>query len=75
MATSRRRNRHHLWWPRTAYTTPTERRFRSLSCGVIEMDIEMHRLFHAMSEPPTKPSHDEMVVAIERHKAKECGCY
>lgn len=71
MATSR----HHLWWPRREYKSPTQRHFRNLPCMVVEIDVETHKLIHAYNEPPIMPSHTEMTVAIERHKARECECF
>ena len=71
MATSR----HHLWYPRRSYATPTEKTFRSLQCNIVVIDAEVHRLIHATYEPPIKPTYEEMRVAIERHRHHECGCY
>lgn len=74
MATSRR-NKHHLAYPRTAYTTALERKFRSQPCLIVEMDVWVHKLLHSVSEPPKKPSVSEMREAIKRHQLRDCGCY
>ena len=71
MATSR----HHLWWCQKNYTTPTERKFRNLPCNVVELDFNTHKLIHLHYEPPNKPTHTDMVVAIQRHRNHECGCF
>lgn len=75
MATSRRCNVHHWWFPKKDYTLPTERRFRELPCQKVRLDITTHDLLHAHSEPPEKPTHAEMTTMILRHQHRECGCY
>lgn len=69
------RNLHHLFWPKGDYKTDTELEFRALPCFHIVIGIEEHRLVHAHTESPTKPSFHEMDFAIQRHKFRECGCY
>lgn len=68
-------NRHHIWYPRRDYKTPTERAFRSLPCFIVWLDVEAHKLLHVHQRPPSKPKHDEMVAAIDRHKQQACACY
>lgn len=73
MATSET-NRHHLYWPKRDYRSPTEKAFRSLPCNIVEMNVNDHRILHLVMEPPTKPTFVEMTVAIQRHKSLTCGC-
>ena len=68
-------NRHHLWYPRASYRTSIERSFRQLPCNIVWLDERIHALIHASQRPPTKPKHDEMVAAIERHANRQCSCY
>lgn len=63
------KNRHHLWWPRKSYKSQLEKEFRKLH--IVWMCVEAHKLLHATTLPPKKPSAREMRQAIERKKAEE----
>lgn len=70
-----RNNRHHLWWPRSAYVTQIERTFRELPCNIVRMDIVQHRELHVITPPPPKPSREFQMACISRHNSQMCGCY
>lgn len=55
---------HHLFYPRRAYRSGVEKRFRRLAINVVEMCVNDHRELHATQEPPVKPSRDEMLEAL-----------
>jgi len=63
------RNRHHLYWPRRSYKSQLEKEFRRLY--IVWMCVDAHRVLHATTLPPKKPSAREMRQAIERKKAEE----
>jgi hypothetical protein len=67
---------HHLFWPRSLYLEKggIAWRFRNLPCCKVLIDPDIHKLLHAMQEPPTPPNIPEMKAAIDRHKKQECGC-
>lgn len=67
-------SRHHIWYPRRDYQTRTEKVFRMLPCQVVMLDDHTHRMLHRHSEPPSKPTQDEMLQAIERHAQGLCRC-
>lgn len=67
-------SKHHCFWPRRDYTARLERQFRNLPCNIVLLDDFVHRMVHRHSEPPHKPSHEEMVEAIRRHTYGECRC-
>lgn len=67
-------SKHHLFWPRRDYHTRTEKFFRSLPCQIVLLDDFTHRMLHRHTEPPSKPSHEEMLNAIERHSLGQCRC-
>lgn len=71
MATS---DRHHLFYPRTAYADPVGRVFRELPCMSVRIRPKSHILLHRWSAPPTKPPIEEMEEAIRRHEHRNCGC-
>lgn len=66
--------KHHLYWPRRAYTTPIAKAFRELPCLVIPLDKEVHNLLHRLQVPPTMPTTEQMKAAIDRHTTHECSC-
>lgn len=67
-------SKHHLWYPRRDYQTRLEKTFRALQCQIVLLDDHTHRSVHRHSEPPHKPSHEEMVAALERHAQGVCKC-
>lgn len=69
------KNRHHIWFPRSAYTTPLERKFRGLACQIVQLDMQAHCLLHMYGTPPDKPSRKDMEAAVERHNDRRCGCW
>lgn len=69
--------RHHLWWPRAAYKTPVEKRFRQLPCHIIRISAAEHRLIHKLhpnGSPGGKPHREAMLKAIQLHENGECTC-
>lgn len=62
------KNRHHLWWPRKSYKSQLEKEFRRLH--IVWMCVEAHKLLHATTKPPKKPSAREMRAAIEAKQAE-----
>lgn len=59
---------HHLYFPRSEYRTPTEKRFRELDENKIRMCRNMHDTEHAVIEPPLKPDLEIMKMAIEEQR-------
>ena len=74
MAKQGRMNKHHVFWPRNAYTTKVERRFRNLPCNVVWVDSYAHKLIHVFTRPPDKPNISEMSQSINHHLQKHCSC-
>lgn len=68
-------NKHHLWYPKSAYQTGLERTFRELPCNIVELAVGVHNLLHDCSEPPRKPQTFEMVAAVRKHENHLCPCY
>lgn len=59
---------HHVWWPRTEYTAPVEKKFRALECNVVRGICRcLHDLEH-IKPPPQKPSVAEMRQAVYHHE-------
>ncbi len=57
---------HHLYWPRTEYTTPLEKAFRNHPVNVVRGLCRcLHDLEH-LKRPPRKPPPDEMRKIIGR---------
>ena len=48
-------NRHHVWYERKGYYTPTEKVLRQLGGFVLDMYAPAHRLLHAQMRPMVKP--------------------
>lgn len=59
-----RTNIHHLYWPKRDYTTPIQREFRELPENKESLCMAEHDDKHRFESPPTMPSRDEMLVAI-----------
>lgn len=58
---------HHIWWPRTEFTTPTEKKFRNLECNIVRGICRcLHDLEH-LKDPPEKPSTEFMRQAVYSH--------
>lgn len=57
-------DRHHLYWPRKAYRSQLEKRFRGMFIEVIPRCL--HNEIHRTTQPPEKPSPDFMRYVIER---------
>lgn len=64
---------HHLYWPRRDYTTKTARQFRELPAHKEQLCRREHDERHATEQPPTKPSHTEMLRAIASQAIREMG--
>lgn len=59
---------HHVYWPRTEYTTPTEKRFRQLEVNVVRGICRcMHDLEHC-KKPPRKPDVATMRQEVYGHE-------
>lgn len=55
---------HHLYWPKSEYNTPLERKFRESSFNIVRGICRcMHDLEH-LKRPPRKPTPDEMKRAL-----------
>lgn len=48
-------NKHHLWFERKNYYTPTDKKLRSLGGFVLDIYAPAHRLLHAQMKPMVKP--------------------
>lgn len=57
-------DQHHLYWPRTEYTTVVERLFRELPENKEQECRWEHEQNHFNSEPPIKPPREDMEAAI-----------
>ena len=57
-------NTHHLYYPRKAYKTSVESKFRNLPENKRQLCAFAHILEHVDNAPPEKPSRDEMLLAI-----------
>lgn len=71
----KRRNNHHLGWPRRAYVTQLQRDFRELPCLKVSLDIEVHALLHQLYEPGRMPDDDTMEYFVVRHANQACACH
>lgn len=58
-------NTHHVQYPRVAYKSPLERRFRQLGGLVLPTWVPPHNELHALTEPPIKPNPDLMRDMIQ----------
>ena len=57
-------NRHHLYWPSGEYKSGVEKRFRQLGENIVEMCRDEHVDLHATTQPPDKPSRNEMLEVL-----------
>lgn len=55
---------HHLFFPRRAYTTPTEKQFRELDENKVQICRALHDEEHALWEIPDKPDFQLMKLAV-----------
>lgn len=72
------RDNHHFIFPEGEYEksgNATLREFRRLPCFQVELDIEVHELFHKIFDAPHRIGEDVMRWFIDRHNRKLCGCY
>jgi len=60
-------DKHHLYYPRRAYKTRIEKRFRNMAVNVVEMCVNEHRTLHDEEEPPVKPSREEMLKVLNEN--------
>lgn len=58
------RDTHHLYFPRFLYTTELEKEFRELPENKVELCRREHNEIHATTEPPEKPSRQQMLAAV-----------
>jgi hypothetical protein len=72
--TSRRKNLHHLAWPRTQYNG-IRKEARLLPCLQVMLDIEVHRVLHDMYNFPKLMKVEDAKLLVERHKARVCACF
>jgi hypothetical protein len=68
-------NKHHLFWRRDSYRTPTERKFRDTTGLVLRMTIKEHKELHANVRPPEKPNSDLMRDVIHFARGLEDFIY
>ena len=64
-------NTHHLAWPRRSYKTALEKEFRRLH--TVRICVEWHKLIHATTVAPKKPSVEAMRVAIAAKERERRG--
>lgn len=57
---------HHIYWPRTEYTTPLERKFRNHPDNKVNLPWCEHKQKHIEEEPPEKPTVAEMGAFLLR---------
>lgn len=55
---------HHLYHPKRDYQTELENAFRNLGCNIVQMCECAEKQLHEFTNPPSKPSVEEMVVAL-----------
>lgn len=68
---------HHRYWPRAAYKTRMEKKFRNLPCNLERLDAAAHRLIHKLNpngNPGGKPTKEAMLQAIRNHEEGRCKC-
>lgn len=71
----RRKNNHHLVWPRRNYDKGIAKQFRNLPCFQVDIDVEVHAFLHVIYAPPKHVDVSEMLYFIRRHDRRDCGCY
>lgn len=66
---------HHIWWNRTSYRTPAERRLRHHPAFVIrDVWIPQHKLLHAELPQPPKPNHQIIAgILLNLEMAEDSG--
>lgn len=57
-------NRHHLWFPRRHFKTPTERKLRQHPDMIHRIEVQAHADLHAVIQPPLKLSYQQMLGAL-----------
>lgn len=67
-------NRHHFAWPKSWYQKGVAKKYRELPCNIKKMCVEVHKEIHHILNPPPKPSHTVMRMAIEQHETGWCPC-
>lgn len=67
-------NKHHLFWPASAYRSELEYKFRNLPCHIVELNVKVHQLLHETQTPPAKPLAREMLLAVHDHEHGNCPC-
>jgi hypothetical protein len=66
-------DKHHLFWPRQDYKTPTEKRFRELDENKVIICRNFHDEEHALFPPPDKPDLEIMRMAIAEQRNRRLG--
>jgi hypothetical protein len=56
--------KHHLFFPSPDYTSPLEKVFRNLPQNIVELSRCEHDELHLTTQPPTKPSPEDMARAV-----------
>lgn len=66
-------NRHHIWFERKNYYTPTDKTLRNLGGFILDIYAPAHRLLHAQMKPMVKPPQymKDDLIDIGRQLAKE----
>jgi len=62
------RDTHHIFWPRRAYKTPLEQRFRNLPCNKVTIEVESHDILHRFTQPPNKPTIEYMEYMVAKNR-------
>jgi len=61
---------HHLYWPKDAYQSQIERRFRNLPDHQIPVCRNLHDVIHEVEQPPIKPDRGFIIRAINKAKSQ-----
>lgn len=72
--TNRRKNLHHLGWPRAQHSG-IQKVARELPCMKVMLDVEVHALLHRLYGVPRIIPVEDAKHLIARHQAEVCGCY
>ena len=72
--TNRRKNLHHLAWPKRDYNG-IRKEARALPCLQVMLDVEVHRILHDMYNFPRLMRVEDASFLVARHRDKACGCF
>lgn len=72
--TNRRKNLHHMVWPKRDYNG-IRKVARALPCLQVMLDVEVHRILHDMYNFPKLLKIEDAAFLVEHHRSKACACY